>query len=72
MNNRKAPTGVKTKAGMIKLSVTFDPVVFNKLKKRSRNSKFSDTVNDLLKCGLLCIEESERDDELPAMEVLTA
>jgi hypothetical protein len=56
------PRGVLTKGGMVKLSVVFDPVVFKKIKKRSRNKGFSATVNDLLKCGLLDIEESEMDD----------
>jgi hypothetical protein len=65
----KLPIGMVVYNG-IKLSVKFEPEIFQQLKDRAakENKLFSDIVNDVLKCGLLDLEDSERDEPLYQQE----
>ena len=57
------PKGVKDGTG-IKIAVKLEPDVFERIKSRAIDHKkeFSDIVNDVCRCGLLDLEESERDE----------
>jgi hypothetical protein len=54
------PVGVKQRNGNIKIAVSLKPELFERLRARAahRHEKFSDTVNDVLGCGLLDLEEA--------------
>ena len=63
----KQPKGVACN-GDAKIAVRLPAELFRKLVRRGekQGTGFSDTVADVLKCGFLCIEESERDEEQAA------
>jgi len=50
----------------VKIAVNFTPETFDKLLERCKNEQkpFSTVVEDVAKCGLLCLEESENDERL--------
>ena len=61
----KSPLGRKIQNGeYTKIAVSFRTDLFRKLCRRCEESDkmFSFVVNDLVRCGLLCVEESERDE----------
>ena len=64
MRKVKLPKGYKD-GQVVKIAVGLDPELFERVCGRAKdtNISFSQTVRDLLKCGLLCIEESIADDE---------
>jgi hypothetical protein len=66
----KTPRGFKY-GTRLKASVAFDTELFKAICKRCKNTNqsFSVVVNDLIKCGLLDIEESERDEPQPEITV---
>jgi hypothetical protein len=57
------PKGMKAWNG-VKIAVKFKPKVFEQIKARAIEHKkeFSDIVNDVCECGLLDLEDSERDE----------
>jgi hypothetical protein len=59
----KTPRGYKD-GTRLKVSVAFEPNVLRAICRRCRstNKPFNFVVNDLIKCGLLDVEESERDE----------
>jgi hypothetical protein len=63
MPKAKTPTGVKT-GGMIKIAVKLKPELFERIKQRAikLNKHFYVILGDAAACGLLDIEESERDE----------
>jgi hypothetical protein len=48
----------------IKIAVKFKPELFERINKRATKQRknFSEIVNDAVSCGLLDLEESERDE----------
>ena len=59
----KSPLGRRI-GNHTKVAVSFETDLFRKLCRRCEESDkmFSFVVNDLVRCGLLCVEESENDD----------
>ncbi len=64
IKNPRSPTGTKELDGRIKLAVKFKPDVFQQIKDRATRDKkhFSEIMNDVLECGLLDLEDQERDE----------
>jgi hypothetical protein len=60
---RRPPKGHHDGSG-IKLAVKFTPKLFKRINERAtkHNKNFSEIVNETCECGLLCLEESERDE----------
>jgi hypothetical protein len=71
----KTPQGFKD-GPRLKISIALDPELFKAICKRCKATEksFSSVANDLIKCGLLDIEESERDepDYIPENMTLNA
>lgn len=57
----KMPKGVQEPNGKVKIAVVIDQAVFDKTIKNAlkRKTSFSESINDLAKCGILCLEEAE-------------
>jgi hypothetical protein len=57
----------------LKVSVAFDPELFRAICRRCKdtNKSFNFIVNDLIKCGILCVEESERDEYMESASIAT-
>jgi hypothetical protein len=68
----KLPVGTKDGA-MIKLAVRFKPQVFRKIRARAakEDKLFSEVLNDIAECGLLDIEDQERDEPPPPNKQLS-
>jgi len=65
-NMGKLPIGTKD-GEMIKLAVRFKPQLFRRIKARAakEDKLFSEILNDIAECGLLDIEDMERDEPPP-------
>jgi len=70
MGKRKQPKGVKTSKG-IKIAVVLEEDLFTKIRTRASKERklFYEVLSDLAKCGLLDIEELERDEAVNDNEV---
>lgn len=58
----KMPKGIKKETkGKVKIAVSVDQDVFDKVIRNGlkRNLNFSESINDIAKCGILCLEEAE-------------
>jgi hypothetical protein len=56
--------GYATKSKGRRIAVTIPEDLFHRINKRARTKQvpFSDIAADMIKCGELCIVESERDE----------
>lgn len=72
IKNPRSPTGTKKPDGRIKLAVKFKPELFQQIKDRATRDKkhFSETLNDILECGLLDLWDLERDEVQNQAEIL--
>jgi hypothetical protein len=58
------PRGQRIHGG-VKIAVKFHPMIFEELCRRAKkdNKSFSATVEDVVKCGLLCLMENDYEEE---------
>lgn len=61
MSDIKYPTGIDKNDGSKQIAIRFPPLLFDQLiKMAQKESKtFNTTVVDLVKCGKLCLDESD-------------
>lgn len=55
------PKGYRGKPGFTKIAVSLSDATFARIRERAlaENKLFSEVLEDTLKCGLLCLDESD-------------
>jgi hypothetical protein len=61
---KRQPDGREYHGGL-KIAVRFERETFKRIRKRAEkeNKSFSAMVEDTVKCGLLCLEENDREEQ---------
>ncbi len=57
----KMPRGVKEPGGRVKIAISIEQKLFDDVVRNAerRNVGFSESISDVLKCGVLCLTEAE-------------
>jgi len=58
---RELPKGFRIKSGHLRIAVNLTEATFNRVIERCKKEgkQFSDVIEDTLKCGFLCLDESD-------------
>lgn len=62
----RQPKGCRQRDNQLKIAVKLNEDTFMQIRKRAQAEKkrFSEVVEDVCKCGLLCLEENDYEEQL--------